>query len=385
MLLVRNALTIGLAFRRRGNTPFGILLADRLFHMHILGQTGTGKSTLMLNMMLQDIGAGRGLCLLDPHGDLAEAVADRAGDRCIYWDIADPDCQYGYNPLTHASDRYRPLIAAGLIDALKKQWADAWGARMEHLLRFAVLALLEQPRADLRDVMRMYLDGPFRRQALANVTDPQVLEFWNTEFPKMNYKTAADGVAPIANKVGAFLSHPLVRKTICEPKVPLRFRQIMDDGQVLIVNLSKGRLGTDTSNVLGGLILSSFVHAAYSRQALPENERRPFFLYADEFHSFSTAAFASALSELRKYGLGLVLAHQFALQLEKPVLEAVFGNVGSTICFRIGVTDASVMAAQLGIVLPRDLIHLENHATFVRLMVRGEATKPFSAYTLPPC
>lgn len=383
MLLNPENQCVGIAYSRYSNKPFGIFQSDRLLHLYIIGQTGTGKSTLLQNMIEQDIRAGRGLCLLDPHGDLAEGIISRLGSNCLYWDVADPSCPYGYNPVTPASAQYRPLIASGLIDALKKQWADAWGARMEHLLRYAILALLERPRADMRDIMRLFLDADFRKAVLVRVTDHQVLEFWTKEFPKMNYKTAADGVAPIANKIGAFLAHPLVRRAVCEPDIPLRFRQIMDEGKVLIVNLSKGRLGSDTSNVLGGLILSSFGHAAYSRQSIPEHSRREFFVYADEFHSISTSAFASALSELRKYGLGIVLAHQHLEQLEKPVLEAILGNVGSVICFRVGAHDAPLLANQLGDVLPRDLVHLENHAVFMRLMIKGKSSRSFSAFTLP--
>jgi len=382
LMRTANQITIlGDAHSRRGRFPFGIRQTDRLQHLHIIGQTGTGKSTLMRNLIIQDIEGGRGLCLLDPHGDLARQIAETFPDRCLYWDVADQSSPYGYNPITPTSAAFRPLVASGLIDALKKQWIDAWGARMEHLLRFAVLALLEQPRADLRDIMHLFLDSDFRKEVVERITDPQVLEFWTVEFPKMNYKTAADGVAPIANKVGAFLAHPIVRKSVCDPEQPLRFRRIMDEGQVLIVNLSKGRLGTDTSNVLGGLILSSVVNAAYSRQSQPEHHRRSFFLYADEFQAFSTSAFASALSELRKYGLGIILAHQHAAQLDPLILEAVFGNVGSMISFRIGATDAPLVASQLGDVLPSDLVRLPNYEAQVRLMVDGEKTASFTMFT----
>jgi len=262
-----------------------------MFHQYIIGQTGTGKSTLLLNMMRQDLAVGRGFCLIDPHGDLAEAV--RAGMDCeniIYWDIADPACSYGYNPLTYVNAEYRPLVASGLIDMLKKQWADAWGARMEHLLRYSLLALLEQPNSTLQDIIPMFLEKSFRAKILAGISDTQVRQFWYREFPNMNYKSAADGVAPIANKLGAFLAHPVVRKAVCEPEQPLRFRQIMDEGKVLIVNLAKGKLGADVSNILGGMIVSNLSHAAYSRESQPETERQPFFLYIDEFHSFTTEA-----------------------------------------------------------------------------------------------
>lgn len=372
---------IGRTLGRYRQETFGIHLPDRLLHTYIVGQTGTGKSTLLFNLIKQEIARGQGFCLIDPHGDLAEQVSAIAGPEQVYWNISDPECPYGYNPLTYATAEFRPLIASGLIDTLKKQWSDAWGARMEHLLRFALLALLERPNSSIQDIMPMFLDKHFRESVVARIQDQHVKDFWTKEFPTMNYKGAADGVAPIANKLGGFLSHPLVQKAICDPDKPLRLRRIMDDGQFLIVNLSKGKLGADISNILGGLIVSNLANAAYSRQNQPEDARKPFFLYADEFHSFTSSAFAGMLSELRKYGLGLVLAHQHTNQLDKPILEAILGNVGTLISFRIGTTDASILARQLGGVLPTDLIGLPNYEMYIKLMVDGTQTKAFSAIT----
>jgi type IV secretory pathway TraG/TraD family ATPase VirD4 len=374
---------IGRTRGREPERPFGIHQSDRLHHMYIIGQTGTGKSTLMQSMMRQDIANGQGFCVIDPHGDLASAVAQAAGGKAIYWDAANPDCPYGYNPLTYASEQYRPLIASGLIDTLKKQWADAWGARMEHLLRHALLALLCQQGSSLRDIMAMFLESVFRQRVLSKVTDEQVLNFWRVEFPKMNYKTAADGVAPIANKLGGFLAHPVVRKAVCDPTKPLRFREVMDKGQILVVNLAKGQLGTDVSNLLGGMIVNSLSLAAYSRQALPLPERRPFMIYVDEFHSFTTTAFAEMLSELRKYGVGLILAHQYIGQLEKAVHEAVMGNVGTTVRLRLGEIDAKSMSAAANGDMPnaRDLMRLRNRNMYVELMVEGQQSGAFSAMT----
>ncbi len=379
MQLDQNITIIGKTTGRYRPRVFGIRQPDRLMHMYIVGQTGTGKSTLLLNMIKQDAEQNRGFCLIDPHGDLAEQVSKIAGPNQIYWNVADPACAYGYNPLTHVSAEYRPLIASGLIDALKKQWADAWGARMEHLLRFSLLALLEQPKASIQDIMPMFLDKSFRQHVVSKITDPHVRGFWTMEFPNMNYKGAVDGVAPIANKLGGFLSHPLVRKMMCEPEQPLRFRQIMDDGGFLIVNLSKGKIGADIANILGGMILSSIGNAAYSRQNQTEANRKPFFVYVDEFHSFTTSAFSGMLSELRKYGLGLTLAHQHTDQLDRATLEAILGNVGTVISFRVGATDATVLAHQLGAILPRDLVGLGNYEMFIKLMVGGMQGKVFSA------
>ena len=266
--------TLGTADYRYQPAPFGISLPDRLLHVYIVGQTGTGKSTLLLNMALQDAKAGIGFALIDPHGDLAEAVADHLGDRACLWRVADPASPFGYNPLTAISRPLRPLIASALIETLRKQWADAWGVRMEHLLRHALLALLDTPKADLRDILRLFLDDTFRKQVLASLSDPQVVHFWRVEYPAMNYKRAADGLAPIANKLGAFLAHPLVRQAVCEPREPLRFRQIMDNGTILVVNLSKGLLGGDIANVLGGLLTSGICNAAFSRHHIREADRR---------------------------------------------------------------------------------------------------------------
>jgi type IV secretory pathway TraG/TraD family ATPase VirD4 len=388
MQLSSEAISIlGNTLGRAPHRIFGIKLPDRIFHMFCLGQTGTGKSTLLLNMMQQDAQRDQGFCLIDPHGDLAKAVlANGKQSDQLYWDVSDPDSPYGYNPLTYVTAEYRPLVASGLIETLKKQWSDAWGARMEHLLRYSLLALLERRNSTLQDVMPMFLDKDFRNQVIASISDNQVRSFWTVEFPAMNYRTAVDGVAPIANKLGAFLAHPVVRKSLCEPLEPLRFRKIMDEGNVLIVNLAKGRLGADTANVLGGLIVSSIANAAYSRQNLPESERKPFFLFIDEFHSFTTSAFTDMLSELRKYALGIVATTQFSTRLDDTVREAIFGNVGTIISFRVGATDTAILAKQFGsdVPEPRDLVGLANYEFFVKLMIDGTQSKPFSAKTLPP-
>ena len=372
---------LGSTYSRYGGRPFGIQQADRMQHLYVIGQTGTGKSTLLFNMALQDLRQGTGFCLIDPHGDLADQLVAETGDRALLWNVADPACRLGYNPLTRTSAALRPLVASGLIESLRKQWAEAWGVRMEHLLRHALLALLDQPQTDLRDIMRLFLDRSFRREVLAAVTDPQLRQFWTEEFPAMNYKTAFDGVAPIANKLGAFLSHPVVRRALCEPEEPLRFRRIMDEGQILIVNLAKGRLGGDFANVLGGLIVSGLTHAAFTR---PVGQRRPFLLYVDEFHSFTTAALGDMLSEVRKYGLGLVLSQQHCQQTSAEVFAGIMGNTGSLLAFRTGALDAPLIARELGGLPPEQLSGLPNHEAWVRLMVDGTRTKPFSVTTFPP-
>lgn len=375
---------LGLANHRyRPELEFGIEQKDRLQHVLAIGQTGTGKTTLIANMAKQDAEAKRGFCVIDPHGDLAEALSSNLGRDHIYWDVGDANSPYGYNPLTRTSAEYRPLVASGLIETFKAQWADAWGARMEHLLRFALLALLELPRADLRDIVPLFVDKTFRNYVIAQVKDPQVLHFWREEFRAMNYRSSIDGVAPIANKVGAFLTNPCVRRAVCEPKRPLRLRAIMDEGQSLIVNLAKGRVGNDIANVLGGLLVSNIMNAAFSRHAIEEACRKPFFLYVDEYPSFSTMAFASMLSEARKYGLGVLLANQHVSQTDPDLLHSIIGNVGSLIVFRIGALDTSLFVKQLEAVSADDLVHLPNHSAFMQLMVRGRKSRTFSARTLP--
>ena len=373
---------LGLAYSRRGAQPFGIRQSDRLSHLYIVGQTGTGKSTLLRRIAEQDASQNHGFCLLDPHGDLAEDLHHRLAVPHRYWDVADARSPYGYNPLTRTSAAFRPLVAAGFIETLKKQWADAWGARMEHLLRYGVLALLECPRADLRDIVRIYVDKEFRRQVVSQITDAQVLAFWREEYPNMNYQNAVDGVAPIANKLGAFLAHPVVRKAVCEPEEPLRFRTIMDRGEILIVNLGKGRVGADITNVLGGLILTSCMNAAFSRHDQPLEARRPFFLHVDEFHAFTTGALAGMMAEARKYGLGLTLAHQHIVQTEQEVFEAILGNVGSLLAFRVGARDAPSFARQLGTVTEHDLVNLPNHHGYLQMLLDGQKTRAFSIETL---
>lgn len=375
---------LGQTVGRTSGRSFGLYQEDRLLHTYILGQTGTGKSTLLLNMIRQDIAQKTGFCLLDPHGDLANQVEADLPGNAVYWDVADPDCPYGYNPLTYVKEEYHPLVASGIIDALKKQWSDAWGVRMEHLLRFALLALLSRPGSSLADIVPMFTDKTFRRRVLQSVTDPTVLAFWQDEYSKMNYKNAFDGVAPIANKLGAFLSNPVVRNALCEPEEPLRFRRLMDEGTPLVVNLAKGQLGNDVSDVFGGLILAMLSQAAYSRHTIPEHERRPYIVYVDEFHSFTTESFAEMLSGLRKYCVGMVLAHQHTSQLAKPVLETVLGNVGTLAVFRIGASDVALAGKQLTLANPSDLTCQPNFRMFIRLMIKGEQSITFSAKTECP-
>ncbi len=361
--------------------PFGIKYRDRQFHMACFGQTGVGKSTWLLQLMKQDLEQGRGFCLIDPHGDLAKSVHEIAGDNCIFWEPANPSCPYGYNPLTYVSEEHRSLVASGLIDTLKKLWSDAWGPRMESLMRAAFLTLLAKPNSSMQDVMPLFLDKSFRQQALQHVTDEYVRSFWKLEFEKLKFTTAADGVSPVSNKLNSFLSNPVVRKKICNPDQPLRFRKMIDEGQVLIVNLAKGKLGADISNVLGGLIVSSMSAAAMSRENLSFHERRGYSLIVDEFSSFTSSSFADMLAELRKYGLYLCMTAQHTAAISPDVMQAIWGNVGTLISFRVGATDAPILSKQFGAdnPQPRDLVNLPNYQMLVKMMIEGVQSQPFSA------
>jgi len=376
---------IGLAYRRYDKpAPFGIGTRERLLHSYLIGQTGTGKTTLLQNLAWQDAGLGNGFCLIDPHGDLAESLHRRIDVPHLYWDVADPSCPLGYNPLKRVAEQYRPLVASGFIEALKKQWPDAWGARMEHLLRYAILALLDQPKTDLRDLMQLFVYKGFRRQVTEALTDDQVRFFWKHKFPALNYQSSADGVSPIANKLGAFLASPVVRTALCEPRQPLSFRSIMDGGQILIINLAKGRLGADVSNVMGGLITSSIMQAAFTRHGLPEAARRPFFLYVDEFQNLTTKIFAGMLSEARKYGLGLILAHQHLSQIDADTRDAIIGNVGNVTVFRVGASDAPFFERLMPTFTAFDFQNQPNHRANILLNHQGERLTPFTASMYPP-
>ena len=376
--------TLGLAHHHHGDVPFGIKASDRHHHVLALGQTGTGKSTLLRSMALSDAKAGNGFCLIDPHGDLALSVHEAITRDHLYWDVADPSCPLGYNPLSKVSASLRPLVAAGYMETLRHQWSDAWGPRMETLLRWALLALLELPHTDFTDIMPLMTNREFRKEVVHAITDEEVRRFWKEEFPALSYKTAFDGVAPIANKLGTFLAHPVLRKSLATPETPIRFRQLMDRGDILIVNLRKGRLGSDAANVMGGLILTAIRNAAFTREDQPERLRKPFYVSVDEFHNFTSETIAESLSELRKYRVSLTLAQQHSSQSSTETREALLGNVGTAMIFRLGVGDAPLFSRYLQSATERDLLNLPTHQAYVRLMVDGVQSRTFSMKTLPP-
>ena len=367
---------------------FGIKDEDRLLHLYIIGKTGTGKSTLLENMALQDLERGNGFALIDPHGDLVARIAARVPtgrEDVIYLDATNPSQPYGYNPLRHVRQDRIALAASGMMDVFKKMWPDACGVRMEHILRNVLMALLEQPDATLHDVLRVFSDKEFRRRIGGSLRNETVRTFLLHEFDQFSFGYRADGTAPIQNKVGAFLADPLLNRILTAPENDLRIRQIMDKGQVLLVNLAKGRIGDDSSSLLGGLLVTAIGLAAHSRADMPEAQRRDFFVYIDEFQSFTTLAMASMLSELRKYRVGFTIAHQYIHQLEPDVRHAVFGNVGSVILFRVGAEDAPYLVREFhDRFVAADFLQLPNHHIYLKLMIDGTPSAPFSAVTLAP-
>ena len=367
------------AFRR-----FGIKQPDRLLHLYVVGKTGVGKSALLETFARQDIEAGRGFALVDPHGDLAERAAanvpPQLRDRLTFLDATDPANPFGYNPLRRVRDDRIPLAASGFLETLRKLWPDAWGVRMEHVLRNSLYALLEREGSTLPDILRLYSDTAFRKKVTSRVRNEVVREFWLHEFANYPDRYKLEVVAPIQNKLGALLADPTVRRILVAPPVDLHFRSIIDEGGILIVNLSKGRLGEDTANLLGGVLVSTVGLAALSRADTPEARRLPYHLYIDEFQAFTTLAFVSLMAELRKYGLGLTLAHQHLHQLDPEVRHSVLGNAGTLICFRLGAEDASYLAHELQPAISAlDLISLENRHFYLRLMIDGSPGRPFSA------
>src|SRR5215472_1052323 len=375
-------------FRNKG-IPVGIKQADRLSHMYVIGKTGTGKSTLLETLALQDIVHGRGMMLIDPHGDLAERVvhavpAHRRQD-VIYFNVPDPKQPFGYNPLKHVREDKISLAASGLMEAFKKMWPEAWGVRMEHVLRNALLTLLEQPEATLGDILRILDDKKYRAAAVARIRNEQVRQFWSTEYDHYPPRLRAEAIAPIQNKIGAYLADTTLRRILTNPEKPLQIRRIMDEGKILIVNLARGQVGEDTASLLGALLITTVALAAFSRAEVHETERRPFFVYLDEFQSFTTRSLATMTAELRKYAIGVIAAHQYLTQVEPPVIDAVLGNAGTIIAFRLGPRDAAALAGEFE---PKfeatDLVNLPNHQIYLKLMIDGAPSQSFSADTLHP-
>ncbi|MFA5126488.1 MAG: type IV secretion system DNA-binding domain-containing protein [Patescibacteria group bacterium] len=378
---------------RNSRVKFGIKTDDRRRHMYIIGKTGMGKSTLLENMIIQDIQAGKGVCVVDPHGELVEKVIDfipqnRIND-VIYFNPADLEYPIAFNVLESVNIEQRHLVVSGLIGVFKKIWADSWGPRLEYVLHHAISALLEYPGSTLLGIMRMLTDKKFRERVVDKVTDPVVKAFWVDEYSRYPDNLKAEAIAPIQNKVGRFLSSSLIRNVLGQVRSSFSMREIMDGKKILLLNLSKGRVGEDNSALLGSMMITKIQLAAMSRIDTPEQERNDFYLYVDEFQNFATQSFANILSEARKYRLNLIMAHQYIDQLkwgnDETVKSAVFGNVGTIIAFRVGATDAEFLEKEFFPVFTQeDLVNLSKYEIYLKLMVDGVATEPFSGVGLPP-
>jgi len=378
---------------RNQRVKFGVKLDDRRRHIYVVGKTGTGKTTFLENMVISDILAGRGVSVVDPHGEFAEKILDFVPESrledIIYFDPSDVDYPVAFNPLERVGGEHRHLVASGMMGVFKKIWPDVWSARMEYILNNTLLALLEYPNSTLLGIMRMFAEKNYREKVVDGLEDPVVKAFWRNEFARYTQRLETEAVAAIQNKVGQFIANPLVRNIIGQTRSTIDMKGVMDEGKILIVNLSKGKIGEDNSALLGAMIITRLQLAAMSRVNVLEKDRRDFFLYVDEFQNFATDSFATILSEARKYRLNLTLAHQYIGQLvsdkNTKVRDAIFGNVGTIICFRVGAADAEFLEKEF---LPdyneNDLVNLPNRNIYIKLMIDGLASRPFSAGTLPP-
>lgn len=375
---------------RGHNTMFGLPRIDRARHLYIIGQTGTGKSGTLELLTISDIYSPYGFAVVDPHGDYAlntlkRIPPERAKD-VVYFNPADVDFPIAFNPMEVLDPKLKTHTASELIGVLKRMF-ESWGPRLEYILRYCLLALLDYPEATMLDITRMLTDKRFRAEVLKHVSDPVVRAFWQVEFTSWNDRFAAEAVAPVLNKVGAFTANPLVRNIIGQPKSSFNIRQIMDEHKILVVNLSRGLIGEDNASLLGALLVTKIQLAAMSRADIPTEQRHPFYLYVDEFQNFATDSFATILSEARKYGLSLTVANQYIAQMSMSVKDAVFGNVGSIIAFRMSADDARTMARYFEPKFTEyDLVHMHNRHFVVTMTIEGEKVPAFSAITLnlPP-
>jgi len=384
---------LGLTTYRDKNTLFGIKRKDRRQHVYLLGKSGTGKSVLMFNMIIQNIKNGDGVCMVDPHGENVEAVLsaippERVKD-VVYFNPADAEHHIGFNVLELIDPQYKHLVASGLMGIFTKIWANAWSARMEYILNNAILALLDTPGTTLLGIPRMLVDKDYRQKIISNLKDPVIKAFWVHEYEAWQDKFRNEAIAPIQNKVGQFLSTSIIRNVVGQSKSTINIFDMMNEGKIFLVNVSKGRIGEDNSGLLGGMIITKIQLAAMERVRIPEESRKDFYLYVDEFQNFVTDAFAGILSEARKYRLNLTVAHQYTAQLisdkSSAVRDAVFGNVGTMIVFRVGSDDAEFLESEFDPEFtPQDIVNLPNYKVYMKLMIDGVTSRPFSAKTLPP-
>ncbi len=383
---------LGITTYRDKNTLFGIKRKDRRQHVYLLGKSGTGKSILMFNMIIQNIQNGEGVCMVDPHGENVEAILSAIPPHrmkdVIYFNPADADHHIGFNVLELIDPQYKHLVASGLMGIFTKIWANAWSARMEYILNNCILALLDTPGTTLLGIPRLLVDKDYRQKIISNLKDPVIKAFWVHEYEAWQDKFRNEAIAPIQNKVGQFLSTSIIRNVVGQSKSTINIFDMMNEGKIFLVNVSKGRIGEDNSGLLGGMIITKIQLAAMERVRIPEETRRDFYLYVDEFQNFVTDAFAGILSEARKYRLNLTVAHQYTAQLisdkSSAVRDAVFGNVGTMIVFRVGSDDAEFLEKEFEPEFtPQDIVNLPNYKVYLKLMIDGVTSRPFSAQTLP--
>ncbi|MDA1337472.1 MAG: type IV secretion system DNA-binding domain-containing protein [bacterium] len=377
---------------RNSQRRFGIKEDDRRRHFYVVGKTGMGKTEMLKNMAVQDIQGGNGIGFVDPHGEAAEELLqfipiERLQD-VVYFNPADTNYPIAFNVMENVNPEHRHLMASGLMSVFKKVWPDVWSARMEYILNNTVLALLEYPGATLLGINRMLVDVDYRAKVIEKITDPVVKAFWVQEYARYTQRYEVEATAAIQNKVGQFVSNPLIRNIVGQVRSSFNVREVMDGKKIFILNLSKGRIGEDNSRLLGAMLITKIQLAAMSRVDIPESERQDFFLYIDEFQNFASDSFVSILSEARKYRLALILSHQYISQLdenESRVRGAVFGNVGTIISFRVGAEDAEFLEKEFTPeFLAIDFVNLGKYSIYVKLMIDGIAGRPFSAQTLPP-
>lgn len=385
----RELTTFGLTSFRNRRTKFGIKADDRRLHFYAIGKTGTGKSTLIENMIYDDIKEGRGVAVVDPHGELIEHILrfipDERINEVVYFNPDDREFPLAFNLLESVSSDMRSVVASGLMSIFTKLWANVWSARMEYILRNSILAALEIPNATLLSIMRLLNDSAYRKFAYEHITDPVVKDFFINEYDKYDAKFRQEAIAPIQNKVGQFLSSSTIRNIVGQPKSTFNLTDIMDSGKIFLVDLSIGRIGEDNSKLLGSMMITKIQLAAMGRAKISSDLRKDFYLYVDEFQNFATDSFAVILSEARKYRLNLVLVNQYIAQIPELVADAIFGNVGSMIAFRVGATDADKLVKEFEPVFDAtDMINLPNRQIYVKMAIDGVTSQAFSAHTLPP-
>lgn len=387
-----NISAFGLTNFRGINHQFGLLRKDRSRHIYIIGQTGAGKSGMLELLALSDIFHNHGYAIIDPHGDFAvdnlRFIPGSRIDQVVYFNPADTAFPLGFNPLEVTDPNQKNSVSSEVIGVLKRMFGESWGPRLEYILRYTILALLDRPSTTMLDITRMLTDKKFREETLSYCNDAVVLNFWRVEFGTWNDRFVAEAVAPVLNKVGAFTANPIIRNIIGQPKSTFNIREIMDEGKILVVNLSKGLIGEDNAAILGSFLVTKIQLAAMSRSDIANiADRRPFYLYVDEFQNFATDSFATILSEARKYGLNLTVANQYISQMSETVRNAVFGNVGTMVSFRVSADDAPILSKQFEPQFePNDLLQMNNRHFIINMVINGEKAPAFSAttLTLPP-